>query len=485
MELSALSGVLSRVGRGCRVVQTFGRSKKMFLVLAFLSIGGSPALAANVWPAVEITVPIAEGKSLLGWRAWFWSQPGGPLDVPNFTAPGDWRDFQTPAALSRLWSDASFSDLLIGADGIERLAYLHEGRVYLAQRTASRSGAAWRHELVGEAGVEWGNLSLARGPRGRIHLAFEAVDAGGRRLTYAVREPYGYWTLETVPASAAARRARLVIDDAAVPHLMMTVNGTVQHLWKDGANWHQDAPSDNEIGGEEFPAATRGSDDALLAAWVGSRGRLVFGRRGPSGWTVETVARAAEQPAFMASPEGGLAISFKDARAGTWRLARPGGALPVGAAQAHARNARWPWAPLLPAAVLLGRWLVVLRRARARRSMRAEAALIGGSMRFDVVARDPRASSLRPLAPALVAVTSRSPVLWMQGLRPGEAWLGPGWTVSPGRAGWVEVRCGGVVLELAPEPGMRPWGSAREAERLFGVLRAARRIVREEPKEFA
>lgn len=170
------------------------------------------AVAKLLWLVLTILAPSAHAADgLMSWRAWFWSEPGGPLDGPAYSAPapvlGDWREFEPQADLSRAFGDASFSDLARGADGLARVAYRHGGEVFLAQRTGVGASAGWRHERVGGTELEWGDLALAVDSRGRTHVGYEAVEgSGGKRWVHAVREPIGLWSQVLLPIAAGAGR---------------------------------------------------------------------------------------------------------------------------------------------------------------------------------------------------------------------------------------------------------------------------------------
>ncbi|MBI4345749.1 MAG: hypothetical protein HY553_02770 [Elusimicrobia bacterium] len=339
-----------------------------------------------LWTVLALLSPAARAADgLTAWRAWFWSQPGGPLDglpAPASAPAVDWREFEPPTGLRRAFGDASFSDALRGPDQLTRVLYRYAGDVFLAQRTGT-GAAGWRHERVDGTGLEWGELALALDSRGRVHAGYELAGPRGKVWVHAEREPYGRWASKVV---------------------------------------------------------------------------------GPSGGT--------ESPRFGASPEGGLALYF---------TALPFFPQPRPAAPPPApRSLAWLWGfALLPLARV---WLVA-RRLRARARLRSEAALIGRGLLLDVLVR-PRGRAFSPARAGLVLLHARTPVLFMDGLRPSEAWLGPEWRLSEGRPGWIEAACGPVVLEVAPEAGLWPSISSKGARKLLDALRAERavklaRLVRE------
>lgn len=339
-----------------------------------------------LWLVLAVLAPAAHAADgLMSWRAWFWSEPGGPLDRPGLSAPspgpaslGDWRDFEPPMDLSRAFADASFSDAVRGTDGIVRVAYRHAGDVFLAQRTGVGAGAGWRHERVAATGLEWGQLALAIDLIGRVHLAFELSDGpSGRLWQLAVREPFGLWRMTSVPQPAGAR------------------------------------------------------------------------------------------PRFWSSPEGGLGLYF-DAPVSP-------AVLPAAPPPAPSPWSR-AWLLLLAPAAALGRLGLLARRLRSRRRLRAEAALVGRGLLMDVVVRHRGGSPLRPAAAGILLLHARTPVLFMAGLKPSEAWLGAEWAVAEGRPGWVEARCGSVALELAPEAGVWPCFSGARARMLLDAIRADRAV---------
>ena len=341
-------------------------------------------MTALIWLVLTAAVPAAQSaESLTAWRAWFWSEPGGPLDVPGHSAPApapaawaDWRDFEPPTDLSRAFGDAAFSDVARGADGIARVAYRYGGDVFLAQRTAAGPSAGWRHERIAGAELEWGELALALDSRGRTHVGYEAIAPdGGKRWVHAVREPFGLWTFS----------------------------------------------------------------------------ELAAGVRSGNPW-------------FSAGPEGGLALFFSASP-----TAMP--TLPVAPSPRPWSRA---WLLLVLPGAGLGRLLLVFRRLRARRRLRTEAALIGRGHLLDVVVRRRGGARLAPAAAGVLLLHARTPVLFIDGLKPSEAWLGSEWALSEGRPGWVEGRCGPVTLEFAPESGLWPAFSGRAARTLLDAIRAER-----------
>lgn len=451
------------------------------LAMSLLAASLAASAGAESWVTLKDAVQTAATAQEVSWKSWFLSEPGGPLDGTGFSAPGDWREFTTPVAPDLLW--LGFSRVLLGSDGLERVAYRHEGRVYFAQKTSPAPGAGWRHELVAETGLEWGSVSLGLDYRGRAHLVFDAASETGRSSVYAVREPYGLWSRQSFPADAHG--SALALSDSSVPTVFAVRAGSLWRRSPSPSGW-EEAALPHGIAKREAPSAARGPDGQAVVAWVDASDRLLVA--GPAGsWIPQVVSQGARDARFVASPEGGLAISFEQLETGRkrvallghsprfWALVEPAPAAPPPAAP---RPARWPWAAAVPLAALALQAVLVARRRRARSAMRAEAALVGGSVRFDVVVRDPRSPRWLPPSPGLVALTPRAPVLWVRGMRPGEAWLGAGWAVLPGRPGWIEARCGQVRLELAPESGLRPWRSKAEAERLLVALRAARERVR-------
>ncbi|MCX5787564.1 MAG: hypothetical protein NTX64_03505 [Elusimicrobia bacterium] len=122
-------------------------------------------------------------------------------------------------------------------------------------------------------------------------------------------------------------------------------------------------------------------------------------------------------------------------------------------------------------ALILGRFGLLARRARARRALRREAALIGRGACHDLVVRRARACRLSAARAAVLLLHPRAAVVFVDGMRPGELWL-KGWTLSAGRPGWIEARCGGTSVEFAPEPGWLPWPGAPMKEGFVRDLRA-------------
>lgn len=439
---------------------------------------------------IAVRGPAGGPRAADRWLAWFQSEPGGPLDAPGYRAPapatGDWREFETPRGLAA-WSKGRLSDALPGHDGIERIAYRHGGSVYFALRTGTQRGAGWRHERVAETSLEWGGVALVVDYRGRAHVAFETAHESGRRWAHAVREPYGLWSQERLPAvgKSSGRCGALVLDGDSVAHLVVEADGRVKRLLNDlkgERGWREDSPPSGELGAEECPAAAVNHSGTLTVAWASPGGELRVSTPAP-GWFTSVITRSAGSPRFVASREGRLAISFIDAHTGGLRRARWGRfprpyryAAPVPPAAPRSRAPEGALGLLLAAS--LARVLLVLRRARQRRGLRSHAALVGRGLLVDVVVRH-RGAGLRPASAGVLLLHARASVLWTYGLSPSEAWLGPAWTARPGRPGWVELRCGPVELEVAPEPGLRFRAPSQEARRLHDVLTASRALQRE------
>jgi hypothetical protein len=120
-----------------------------------------------------------------------------------------------------------------------------------------------------------------------------------KQLAFARRDDDG-WSVEVVDDDGdAGRYSSLVFDNEGNPHISYYVAdsataGTVRHAWSDGSSWQiEDVDNLDNVqmghtGARKITSLAIGPDGAPHIAYT-DRGRVAYGVRGDSGWSLQDV----------------------------------------------------------------------------------------------------------------------------------------------------------------------------------------------------